>query len=146
VTNKTDKEQIFLPHFDMLTRTGEVIRSDTNIPQKVFDTIKAREGNQFLEEFTTIGGEIRLGEDEARDGVAIWQEPDPRMGNFSIFVGGLSGEAVQMKDDSGNLMKDADGNLVILRKQLQLNYIVRGGDVFPGENEVNVKSEDTVMR
>jgi len=146
VTNKTDKEQVFLPHFEMLTRTGEVIRSDTNIPEKVFDEIKRREGSQFLEPFTKIGGEIRLGEDEARDGVAIWKEPDPRMGNFTIFVGGLSGEAVQMKDDSGQPMKDADGNPIILRKTLQLNYLIRGGDVYPGENEVNVKSEDSVMR
>jgi hypothetical protein len=146
VTNKTDKEQVWLPHFEMVTRTGNVIRSDENIPKKVFDDIKRYEADQFLEQFTTIGGEIRLGEDEARDGVAIWKEPDPRMGNFSIFVAGLSGEAVQMKDDSGQPMKDADGNLVVLRKTLQLNYIVRGSEVFPGENDVNVKSEDTVMR
>lgn len=146
VTNKTDKEQIFLPHFEMVTRTGDVIRSDFNISEKVFDEIKQREGDQFLQPFTKIGGEIRLGEDEAKDGVAIWKEPDPRMGNFSIFVGGLSGEAVQMKDDNGQPMKDADGNPIILRKTLQLNYLIRGDDVYPGQDEVNVKSEDEVMR
>lgn len=146
VTNKTDKEQIFLPHFDMVSRTGNVIRSDENISKKVFDAIKQREGSQFLEPFTKIGGEIRLGEDEARDGVAIWKEPDPRMGNFTIFVSGLSGESVQMKDDSGQPLKDADGNPIILHKTLQLNYLVRGGDVYPGQDEVNVKSEDAVMR
>jgi hypothetical protein len=146
VTNKTDKEQIFLPHFELLTRTGNVIRSDFNIPEKVFDEIKQREGLQFLEPFTKIGGEIRLGEDEARDSVAIWKEPDARMGNFTIFVAGLSGEAVQMKDDSGQPMKDADGNPIILHKTLQLNYLIRGDDVYPGQDEVNVKSEDTVMR
>jgi hypothetical protein len=146
VTNKTDKEQIFLPHFDMVSRTGQVIRSDFNIPEKVFDEIKLREGDQFLEPFTKVGGEIRLGEDEAKDGVAIWKEPDPRMGNFIIFVGGLSGEAVQMKDDSGQPMKDADGNPIILRKTLQLNYLIRGDDVYPGQEDVNVKSEEEVMR
>ena len=146
VTNKTDKEQIFLPHFEMVTRTGQVIRSDFNISEKVFDEIKQREGDQFLEPFTKVGGEIRLGEDEAKDGVAIWKEPDPRMGNFTIFVGGLSGEAVQMKDDNGQAMKDADGNPIILRKTLQLNYLIRGDDVYPGQDEVNVKSEETVMR
>jgi hypothetical protein len=146
VTNKTDKEQVFLPHFELLTRTGDVIRSDFNISQKVFDAIKLREGMQFLEPFTKVGGEIRLGEDEAKDGVCIWKEPDARMGNFTIFVAGLSGEAVQMKDDSGQPMKDADGNPIILRKTLQLNYLIRGDDVYPGQDEVNVKSEDTVMR
>ena len=146
VTNKTETEQVFLPHFELLTRTGNVIRSDFNIPEKVFDAIKLHEGMQFLEPFNKIGGEIRLGEDEARDGVAIWKEPDARMGNFTIFVAGLSGEAVQMKDDSGQLMKDADGNPIILHKTLQLNYLIRGDDVYPGQDEVNVKSEDNVMR
>jgi hypothetical protein len=146
VTNESGQERVWLPHFEMVTRTGDVIRSDQNISQKVFDDIKRREGSKFLEAFTTIGGEIRLGEDEARDGVAIWKEPDPRMGNFTIFVSGLSGEAVQMKDDNGDPMKDAEGNPIILRKTLQLNYIVRGSDVFPGENDVNVKSEEQVMR
>ena len=83
---------------------------------------------------------------DARDGVAIWKEPDARMGNFTIFVAGLSGEAVQMKDDSGQPLKDADGNPIILRKTLQLNYLIRGDDAYPGQDEVNVKSEDTVMR
>ena len=137
VTNKTDKEQVFLPYFEMVTRTGKVIRSDNNIAQKVFDEIKRREANQFLQPFTKIGGELRLGEDEARDGVAIWAEPDPRMGNFSIFVGDLSGEAVQLSDDKSGPMKDADGKPIILRKTLQLNYLIRGDEVFPGQDEVN---------
>ncbi|MBV8779918.1 MAG: hypothetical protein JO353_00840 [Phycisphaerae bacterium] len=146
VTNNTNQEQMFLPFFEMVTRRGNVIRSDKNIPQPVFDAIKRKSGNKFLEPFTKIGGELRLGEDEARDGVAIWKEPDPRMGNFTIFVGGLSGEAVQMKDENGQPAKDASGNPIILRKTLQLNYIIRGDEVFPGQDEVDVKSEDEVMR
>ena len=146
VTNTSDKEQTFLPFFQMVARSGKVIRSDTNISQRVFDVIKQKEGDKFLETFTKIGGELRLGEDEAKDGVAIWQEPDPRMGNFTLFVGGLSGEAVQLKDDGGQPMKDADGKPIILRKTLQLNYIIRGDEVFPGLDEVNQKSEDSVMR
>ena len=31
---------------------------------------------------------------QARDSVAVWEEPDPDMGTFRIFVGGLSGEFV----------------------------------------------------
>ena len=146
VTNKSEKEQTFLPFFQMLTRRGEVIRSDNNISQKVFDRIKQREGDKFLESFTKIGGELRLGEDEAKDGVAIWKEPDRRMGNFSIFVGGLSGEAVQMKDDKGEAIKGDDGQPIILRKTLQLNYLIRGDEVLPGQDDVNQKSEDSVMR
>jgi hypothetical protein len=35
---------------------------------------------------------------------------------------------------------------VILRKTLQLNYLVRGDDVYPGEDEVNENPQEWVMR
>ncbi|MGB7156587.1 MAG: hypothetical protein WBD40_00890 [Tepidisphaeraceae bacterium] len=146
VTNNTDQERTFLPVFEMLTENGDVIRSDRSLPYRVFTDIKAREKSQFLEHFTQIGGEIRLGEDEAKDGVAIWKEPNPEMGSFSIFLTGLSGEAARLKDAEGKDVKDADGQPVILRKTLQMNYFVRGDEVYPGQDEVNTRPEQWVMR
>jgi hypothetical protein len=146
VTNNSDKEQMFLPVFEMLTKDGTVIRSDNKIPPQVFDAIKKQEKKPFLETFPKVEGLLRLGEDQARDGVAIWPEPSPRMGQFSIFVGGLSGETAALKDSAGQPVKDKDGNPVILRKTLQLNYIVRGDGVYPGEEEVNENPKDWVMR
>jgi hypothetical protein len=146
VTNNTDQERTFLPVFEMLTEDGKVNRSDRNIPFQVFRDIKAREKNNFLEHFTEIGGEIRLGEDEAREGVAIWKEPNPEMGTFSIFLTGLSGETARLKDAEGKDVKDANGDAIILRKTLQMNYFVRGDEVYPGLDEVNTRPETWVMR
>ena len=146
VTNNTDKEQMFLPVFEMLSGDGKMVRSDKNIPAKVFDAIKAQEKKPFLQPFPTVTGQIRLGEDEARDGVAIWPEPSSRMGQFSVFVGGLSGEAVVLTDANAQPAKDAQGQPVILRKTLQLNFIVRGDEVYPGEDEVNENPQEWVMR
>src|SRR5688500_6554577 len=146
VTNNTDEERTFLPVFEMLTDDGRVIRSDRNIPYRVFEVIKSREGNRFLEHFTQLGGQIRLGEDQAKEGVAIWEEPMPEMGHFSIFANNLSGEIVIMKDENGKDLKDPDGRPVILRKTKQLNYFIRGDDVFPGEDQVNENPEQWVMR
>ena len=130
----------------MLTNDGNVIRSDKDIPEKVFNEIKDREKKQFLEPWTKIGGELLLGEDQSKDGVAIWEEPNPRMGKFSIYVSGLSGEHVELKDDKGNVMKDKDGNPIILRKTLQLKYHIRGDEVYPGEDDVNTEGEQWIMR
>jgi hypothetical protein len=138
VTNKTKQEQTFLPVIEMLSENGTLVRSDFRVPLAVFQLIKGAEKKQFLEQQHEIGGEIRLGVDEARDGVAIWAEPTREMGRFSIFVQGLSGETARVKD--------ANGKEVILRKSLQLNYFVRGDDVFPGEDEVNVDARAVVMR
>jgi hypothetical protein len=138
VTNPTKQEQTFLPVLEMLSEDGTLVRSDFRVPLAVFQLIKESEKKRFLEQQHQIGGEIRLGVDEARDGVAIWAEPTREMGRFSIFVQGLSGETARIKD--------AGGKEVILRKSLQLNYFVRGDDVFPGEDEVNVDARAVVMR
>jgi hypothetical protein len=138
VTNNGEHEQTFLPMFELLTDDGRVIRSDKNISPKVFDEIKKTEKNKFLIPPLKVGGEMRLGEDEAKESVAIWEEPTPEMGNFSIFVTGLSGEATTIKDPNGKK--------IILRKTLQLNYLIRGDEFYPGEDEVNINAEAWVMR
>lgn len=138
VVNRTGQEQTFLPVVELLTEDGRIIRSDKAIPKAVFDSIRQREGAKFLEQQHEIGGEIRLGDDEARDGVAIWREPAREMGRFSIFIQGLSGETTTVTGP--------DDKPVILRKTLQLNYLVRGDDVFPGDDEVNENARLHVMR
>jgi hypothetical protein len=153
VTNDGDKEQTFLPQFEMMTDNGKVVRSDVNIPQRVFEAVKDAEHDKFLEPISAVTGQIRLGEAEARDSVAIWPETLPRMGHFSIFATGLSGEAVMLKLTNGQYQKvdQADDmknlkDLVILRKTLQLNFFIRGDEVYPGEDEVNQKDEEWIMR
>jgi hypothetical protein len=145
VTNNSDREQVFLPRFELLTREGKVVESDRNIPAAVFAKIKQREGNQFLEPFTSIGGMIRVGEDEAKDGVAIWEEPLPRMGDFTIFISGLSGETLTMKDAAGAELKGPDGKPIILRKTLQLDYTLPG-DERADDALVKPVGEQWVMR
>jgi hypothetical protein len=161
VTNNTDRERKFYPQIDLLTTDGNVHAADENIPKKVFDEIKIAERNSFLEEFVTINGPVRLGPAEARDAVAIWPETTPRMEHFSIFVTGLSGEHVILKNINGKLTRvdTADEiyskqsedqllkqGLIILRKTLQLNFFIRGDDVYPGQDEVNKGSEEWIMR
>jgi hypothetical protein len=146
VTNESDKEQVFLPLFEMLAKDGRVIRSDRHIPAAVFERIRQREGKRFMEPFTTIGGEIRIGEDEARDGVAIWEEPTSRMGTFTLFISGLSGETAIAKDGAGREIKDSDGKPMILRKTLQLDFEIPGDESHPGEALIKQTGQQWVMR
>jgi len=146
VTNNTDKEQMFLPDFEMLTRGGKVIRSDNKISPAVLDAIRQRERNKNLQSAIQIAGELLVGEDQAKEGVAIWPESDPRMGTFTVFVSGLSGEIAQLKDDKGEAVKDKDGHPVILRKTLEVVYQVPGDEMYPGDDPVIEKSQQWVMR
>lgn len=153
VTNNTSQEQTFLPQFDLLDHNGNITQSNMNIPPEVFQAIKAREQNKQLEPFTQIVGKLLIGPAEAKDGVAIWPETTPRMGHFSIFISGLSGETItlQYKDGRYQPVTDAEllqhaKNLVVLRKTLQLKFFVNGDEVYPGEDQVNKGAKRWIMR
>jgi hypothetical protein len=137
VTNNTDQERMFLPVFEMLTEQGRVVRSDRNVPLEVFEVIKQREGRRFLEHALQIAGELRLGEDQAREGAAIWPEPEPAMRQFSIFVSGLSGETAQI---------EAGESEITLRKTLRLDYSIRGDRVLPRPQDVIKTAQSWIMR
>jgi hypothetical protein len=151
VTNTSDAPQQFIPNFKMLTDDGRIIRSDLGVPPQVFDAIKRKEGIKLLEPASKIEGMLNVGEDQAKDGVAIWEEPLQKMGTFSIFAGGLSGEFVELKDKDGKpVVTKSDDNgqeqPVILRKTLELDYHVNNGVVRPGPDDIHAKEERWVMR
>lgn len=151
VSNTGDKPQEFIPQFDLLSEDGKVTHSDRAIPPEVFHKIKLQEGIRLLIDSEHIDGALNPGGDEAKDGVAIWPEPMLRMGTFSIFVGGLSGEYAEMKDPDGKplVTKDAktgEGTRVVVRKTLQLTFHVIGDEVRPGTDEDHPKAEEWIMR
>jgi len=140
ITNEgtKDQERDFYPVFEMLTEDGTVYRSDNNILPAVFDAIKAREGDRFMENANHMFGEIKLGEDQTRDGVAIWPETDVRMGTFTIFLSGIYGETADVKD--------SDGKPVTLHKTVELDYHINGDESFAPGAVVGLVGTDSIMR
>jgi hypothetical protein len=138
VTNTTDRERMYFPVFELVTEEGKILRSDKSVPVAVVNEIRKQQGNRFLQPLIQTAGELRLGDDETKYSAAVWAEPDLRMGHFSILVSGLSGESTTVKN-----AKDED---VVLRKTLQLNFFIRGDEVYPGEDEVNANALLWIMR
>ena len=158
VTNNTGQEQLFLPVFEMLTSDGKIHVSDRGISPRVFDAVKDREGNRFLERRSKVVGTLRQGEAQARDSVAIWKQPMDRMGQFTIFVSGLSGEANTYKMEGGKLVKLDPAKmaqetkdvpkeqLITLRKQLKLDYAVLGDERVTPNPEPQSRGKAWVLR
>ena len=158
VTNNSGKEADFLPDFEMVTEDGKIRPSDRNIPLPVFDAIKKVLGNDLLVSPTQVAGPLHQGEDQAKDSVAIWEEPSARMGTFSIYVGGLNSEFIHATDNDGKPVPvlDKDGNPVLdaagkpvpitLRKTLELDYVIYGDEIAPEKDEVHFKGETWLMR
>ena len=67
----------------MVSEDGKIHRSDMGIPLPAFDAIKKAEGNDLLITPAQADGPLHQGEDQAKDSVAIWEEPSARMGSFS---------------------------------------------------------------
>jgi hypothetical protein len=149
ITNNSDQEQIFLPTFEMLTKTGQVLRSNTETSASVFEAVARAENKMPLKAPEEIMGKILIGEDQAKYSAAIWEEFDPEMSSVSIFIAGLSGETAPLRDVDGNEVttKDADGNekTILLRKTRQLDFTVRGDDRYAGDPVI--QTDDTwIMR
>lgn len=144
-TNNTDREQVFLPTFELVTRDGKVIRSDTERSSAVFNAIAQRERSKPLQPALELQGRILVGEDQAKYGVAIWEEPETELGSVSIYVAGLSGETAVLTDSSGKPITNQDGKEIVLRKTLKLDYTVRGDELYAGDPVIK-SGQSWVMR
>jgi len=150
VANLSREEHNILPRFEMLANDGQVYRSDDHIPLTVLETIRVKEHNARIEGLNDIAGVLRVGEDQARDGVAIWREPNPKMGRFSIFATGFSGESVILKDDKGNPVErtnpEGKKEPLVLWKTLELDYLMPGDEKNPGNDVIELVEQQWIMR
>jgi hypothetical protein len=137
VTNRTGNEQDFMPVFVLYTDTGQVLRAGQGVPGSVFQEIKATLGRPLLMDQADLSSKPLLrGENNARKGVMIFTDIDPKAGAFDIFIGGLSGEMVKIRppnpvptityDDRTDKMKTEMVSEIVLVKTLQLSYSLPG--------------------
>ena len=146
VTNNTDTERSFIPTVDLVTRDGQVLRANRDVPDGVYEAINKRFRSDELTAPKKIY-RLLLGDDQRVTTVAIWKEPMAEMGTFDVFIGGLSGEIVRLKDASGNELQNADGEPILVRKTKQLRYKVRGDDIPSDRPDPIIPVLDTwVMR
>ena len=97
VTNRTGKERSFNPNIVLFTNTGEILQAGDGVSPVVFEKIRSVTNNPLLRDQWSIGGKMPQGQDNARDGVAIFRNFDPKATSFDIFAAGLSGETTSIK-------------------------------------------------
>jgi hypothetical protein len=128
-------DQDFIPEFVMYTDTGQAKISDRRLSTRVYAAIKKRHNNPLLKDHTDIIGKLLFGKDNAKDGVAIWPDFDVKAGSFDVFVGGLSGETVELKlprpvtkveTDANGVERTTATSKIILHKSLRLGFSVKG--------------------
>ncbi len=92
--NVSSGTQRFQPSFQIVTENLRVHDADMGISPHVFDAIRERHRmtHPYLVSPTQAIGELRVGDDYARESVAIWRQIDLTVNNFTLYAAGLSGE------------------------------------------------------
>lgn len=131
VTNLTGREVNWYPDFELVTDSLQVVRSERKVSPEAFREIKNQVGDPLLLPPEKVTGRLLRGEDQARHGVAIFRDFDPKAKSFKIFVSGLSGEFVRLKNPAF-VSKNPEGpenqRYFTLRKTLEIPYKFPGSE------------------
>ena len=84
-------------------------------------------------------GTLQQGEENAKEGLVIWRANELDVTEVSMFVAGISGETATINNP-------VTGEVVVLRKTLQRDYIVPGDALARGSRPVEPVRHRWVMR
>jgi hypothetical protein len=155
ITNKTGQDRVFVPEFILYTDTGQVLRAGRSIPGRVFQAIKEQLNDPLLLDLPDMAGRVLQGEENAKEGVAIWNDFDPNAGAFDVFVSGLSGETVEVplpkpirviETDALGKEVEVVKDKIILAKSLERHYRITAEAADRSQTALAAASEEWVMR
>lgn len=131
VTNTGERSQHFFPIFQLHTQNFQVIDTDKGIHPLVFAAIRERHRQlyPYLVEPEKAIGDLLVGDDHARESVAIWRQVDLSNGSFAVYVAGLSGETRFLHNPAFDPSQpESSGNPknFVLRKTLEIRYNLPG--------------------
>ncbi len=155
VTNNTGQDRVFVPELILYTDTGQVLRAGRNIPSAVFQAIKELHGDPLMLDAAAVAGKLLQGEENAKGGVAIWNDFDAEAASFDVFVSGLSGETMEIKlprpvraveTDRWGKRVEVIKDSILLAKSLRRHYVVPGEPATRAVTGVQFIKQDWVMR
>ncbi len=150
-TNRGDSPRLFVPKF-LLVDDKSNRYLDVIMP-KAQRAIQSREDPlQPLENSVSVVGDIHPsleeGEDKSIYGVAIWEDVNPRLNGFDIFIEGLSNGFRELKDPvTGEAVMDPEtGKPKTQRKTLQLKFARPGDEFNQNEREIKYLGHDWIYQ
>jgi hypothetical protein len=119
VTNQTERDLVFAPRIELFMDSGEVLRSGRGVPSRVIGQLKKLLKNPLLEDQNRIIGDLRVGKENARTGIAVWPAEDQDITEVTLFFQGLSSDRKVVKHPKTN-------QAVSLYRTLRREYVVPG--------------------
>lgn len=169
VVNTTGEDRDFLPVIERVAeidselpalqvddRPGEAPRllvapALVGLDPAVFRAIRDRHAktHPFLVAPVESIGRIKQGADYAVDSVAIFEDLDPKVSRFTLYVGGLTGERTVISNPSFNAKEpasDTNPRSFVVQKTLAIPYVLPGDEQTRPAAEPLLKRVTWVMR
>jgi hypothetical protein len=164
VTNNSRREVQFLPRFEMMTNIMQVVAGDPGINPQVFEAIKRRHRPTYplLIEPVKIMGRLLQGPDNAKSSVAIWPQINIKANQFTVYVAGLSGESVLLRNpnykagqpeyitkklgDGTEIKAVVNPKFFTLRKTFAVRYILPGDEQTRATARAGRRGTEWIMR
>jgi len=132
VANRTDRDRMWAPRIEIFTDGGKILRSGRNVPSRVSAQLRKLLGDPLLEDQNRIIGELLVGRENARSGLAVWPAQDLDVTELTLFVAGLSSDAMVIKHP-------ITGQDVRLQKTLRREYLVPGNPLERGSTPLRLE-------
>lgn len=139
VINNSGQDLLFAPAFDLADGKGEVIRSGRDVPAAVTSQLLQDARNPYIQDQIGIIGEIRQGQENAKDGLIVWPANSLAPAEITIYVGGLSGETATVASPDGK-------SKFVLRKTLKLDFVAPGDLSTQANSAFTLQAKAWVMR
>ena len=137
VTNNTGQDLLFAPSLEVSTDEGTLARAGREVPAEATRRILESLQNPLLQDQISVVGPILQGEENAREGLAVWMLPDVSVAEMTVYVTGLSGEtrAIETKD-----AKSGETSRTLLRKTMMIKYF-GPGEIAPASGEEIIRAD-----
>lgn len=139
VVNNSGTDLLFAPAFELSNAEGDVVRSGRNVPQSVTEALVKSTQNVFMQDQIGVIGELMQGEENAKDGIAIWLADDLNPDDVVVYVAGLSGETATVTSQDGK-------QKFVLRKTLRLEFETPGNLIDQKSQALPLETKSWIMR
>jgi hypothetical protein len=139
VINRTQRTQTWAPQITLYTDAGEIMLAGRDVPKHVESEIVSLLGNPLLERQIQVVGDLLVGRENAKDGLAIWPARIQHVNELSLFVRGCSGESARVRNP-------ISGQREVLYKTLQRDFVIPGDAIQRGNEPIEMASQRWVLR
>jgi hypothetical protein len=144
VVNKSGKDLLFAPSFDLAFGSGKPVRSGRDVPSEVTSTIVGKLEDPFVQDQISIIGTLLQGDEHARDGVVIWPAESLEPSKLAMYAAGFSGETATI--DLPSATEAGKKEKAVLRKTLMIRYAPGGEITGRGDKPIEVAEQRWIMR